>query len=160
FGGKPETEDADESVETEKLAAVIFQAPETRGDDEAADVACDVYSIGSVLCFLLTAKAAKDAAAAANLLEASPDSSPDVVAFCRRLMAENPQERPRSMEKVIAEIGGLSQQIAAATKAKADDKTLPDAASLKDAPRKEKWKKTSDPALKEKKNAAAQVLEE
>src|SRR5947199_10705988 len=93
-GAKPETEGADESVETASLAAVIFQAPELRGDGEAADIACDVYSIGSVLCYLLTAKAAKDAAAAVKLLEAIPGILPETMAFCRRLMADNPQERP------------------------------------------------------------------
>ncbi|MBW8883879.1 MAG: serine/threonine protein kinase, partial [Planctomycetia bacterium] len=77
FGARPETEDADESVETASLAAVIFQAPELRGDGEAATTACDVYSVGSVLTFLLTAKAAKDAAAAVKLLEAIPDCSPE-----------------------------------------------------------------------------------
>src|SRR5262245_37186883 len=69
IGARPETEDADESVETASLAAVIFQAPELRGDGEAADIAGDVYSIGSVLCFLLTGKAAKDSAAAVKLLD-------------------------------------------------------------------------------------------
>jgi serine/threonine protein kinase len=163
FGAKPEIEDADESVETASLAAVIFQAPELRGDGEAADVACDVYSIGSVFCFLLTAKAAKDAAAAVKLLEASLESSPETVAFCRKLMAENPQERPASMEKVLAELGALSQQLAVAAKAKADEKMLPDAASLKDAPRDEKWKKKgADAAQKEKdkKPTAGPVVEE
>src|SRR5438105_2942658 len=135
FGAKPETEEADESVETASLAAVIFQAPELRGDGEAADVACDVYSIGSVLCFLLTAKAAKDAAAAVKLLESIPETLPETIAFCRRLMAENPQERPGSIDKVLAEIGALSQQVAATAKAKADEKTLPDVASRKEAPR-------------------------
>jgi serine/threonine protein kinase len=162
FGARPETEDADESVETASLAAVIFQAPELRGDGEAATTACDVYSVGSVLTFLLTAKAAKDAAAAVKLLEAIPDCSPEAVAFCRRLMAENPQERPSSIDIVLAEIGTLSQQIAAATKAKADDKTLPDATTLKEAPRHEKWRKGSDAAPKDKKTPAApaQVVEE
>src|SRR5262245_31870598 len=141
FGAKPETEDADESVETASLAAVIFQAPELRGDGETADVGCDVYSIGSVLCFLLTAKAAKDSAAAVKLLEAIPESSPETVEFCRRLMAENPLERPASMDKVLGEIGTLFQLLATAAKAKADEKTLPDVASLKEAPRDEKWKK-------------------
>src|SRR5262245_63655480 len=155
FGAKPETEDADESVETASLAAVIFQAPELRGDGEAADVGCDVYSIGSVLCFLLTAKAAKDGAAAVKLLEAIPESSPETVAFCRRLMLENPQERPASMEKVLAEIGTLFQQLAAAAKAKADEKTLPDVASLKDSPRDEKWKKKGTGATQKEKDATS-----
>src|SRR5262249_49046160 len=62
-GIAPEAEGADESIEMAALAAVIFQAPELRGDGEVADVACDVYSLGSVLCFLLTGKAAPDAEA-------------------------------------------------------------------------------------------------
>src|SRR5262249_26404385 len=106
--------------------------------------------IGSVLCFLLTAKAAKDAAAAVKLLEANPDSSPETIAFCRRLMAEKSEERPASMEKVLAEIGTLIQQLAAAAEAKADEKTLPDAALLKDAPRDEKWKKKGVAAQQDK----------
>src|SRR5207253_1349194 len=97
LGAKPETEDVDETVETASLAAVIFQAPELRGDGEVAEVACDVYSLGSVLCFLLTAKAAKDAGAAEQLLKAVPDVPAEVVSFCRTLMSEAPAQRPKSM---------------------------------------------------------------
>src|SRR5436190_21145784 len=103
-GTRSEMEGPDESVETASLAAVIFQAPELRGDGEVADIACDVYSLGSVFCFLLTGKAAKDAASAVKLLEAVVEIPPEAVALCRRLMAVESGERPASMEEVLAAI--------------------------------------------------------
>ncbi len=60
------------------------------------------------------------------------------------------------MEKVVGEIAALAMQLAAAAKDKADEKTLPDAASLKEAPKNEKWKKGTDGPQKEKKATAAQ----
>jgi serine/threonine protein kinase len=145
LGAKPETEDADESVETASLAAVIFQAPELRGDGEIADVACDVYSVGSVLCFLLTGKAAKDPAAASSLLQSTTGVAAEIVAFCSRLMSEDPKQRPATMDKLLLEIAALTKQLAAAAGTKATQDTAPEPASLKE-PSKEKWKKAPDAA--------------
>jgi serine/threonine protein kinase len=111
-GARPETDDADESVELASLAAVIFQAPEMRGDGEAADVACDVYSIGSVLTFLLSGKAAKNSATAINFLEASPQIAPEVISWCGQLMADSPSDRPATMEEVLAGARTLAEQMA------------------------------------------------
>jgi serine/threonine protein kinase len=113
-GARPETVNPDESVEMASLAAVIFQAPEMRGDGETADIPCDVYSLGSILCYLLTGKAAADAVAAAKHLQAVPDIQPDAVAFCCGLMATKPAERPESMDEVLATCIELHQQLTAA----------------------------------------------
>ncbi len=112
-GAKPETDEADESVELASLAAVIFQAPEMRGDGDAADVACDVYSIGSVLTFLLSGKAAKNSATAVNVLESASHIPPDVISWCGRLMADAPSDRPATMEEVLAKARTLAGQVAA-----------------------------------------------
>jgi serine/threonine protein kinase len=120
-GVRPQTDDADDDIETAALAAVIFQAPELRGDGEGADIACDVYSLGSVLSFLLTGKAAKNAAAAVvNLLEIN-DLPADMVELCRTLMADKPGERPRSMDQVAAHIGSIAEYKIAEQKIAAAD---------------------------------------
>lgn len=111
-GAIPEAEGADESVEMAALAAVIFQAPELRGDGEAANVACDVYSIGSVLCFLLTGRAAKDATAAVKTLEAIAEIPHEAIALVSRLMAVEPAERPATMEEVQAAVGIVARKLA------------------------------------------------
>lgn len=106
-GARPETDDADEEVETASLAAVIFQAPELRGDGEGADIACDIYSLGSLLAFLLTGKAAKNAATAVANLEANQATPADVVTLCRDLMADRPTDRPRSIDSVLQSIQSI-----------------------------------------------------
>jgi len=108
-GARPETDDADEDVETASLAAVIFQAPELRGDGEGADIACDVYSLGSVLAFLLTGKAAKNAATAAGQMESIQEIPGEVVALCRSLMADSPAERPRSIDQVLDSVYAIAK---------------------------------------------------
>ncbi|HEY2413953.1 MAG TPA: protein kinase [Pirellulaceae bacterium] len=115
-GALPETDDADEDVETASLAAVIFQAPEMRGDGEAADIACDVYSLGSVFTFLLTGKAAKNAATAAAHLGANQSIPAEIVALCRTLMADIPADRPRSMDSVLGSLQSAMAKAADASK--------------------------------------------
>lgn len=123
-------------------------------------MACDVYSIGSVLSFLLTAKAAKDAAAAVKLLEAIPEIPAEASTFCRRLMAEEPAERPRSMEEVLAAIGTLSKQMAATAKMKSEEKRSADLPPPSPAASKEKKGKAGGgKASTEMKEPAAKVVE-
>jgi serine/threonine-protein kinase len=114
-GARPETDDADEDVEMASLAAVIFQAPEIRGGGEAADIACDMYSLGSVLTFLLTGKAAQNAATAAAHLAANKSIPGVIVDLCRTLMADRPTDRPRSMDVIFGSIQSALVQTANAS---------------------------------------------
>src|SRR5262249_60277588 len=111
-GAAFEAEGADESIEMGALGAVIFQAPELRGDGEVADVACDVYSLGSVLCFLLTGKAAPDAETAVNQLQATNIVPAEVIALCRHWMADQPADRPRTVAIVLEQLTAAAQQLA------------------------------------------------
>jgi serine/threonine protein kinase len=128
-GARPETVNPDESVEMASLAAVIFQAPEMRGDGETADIPCDVYSLGSILCYLLTGKAAADAVAAAKHLQSVPEMPPEAVAFCCGLMATKPAERPESMDEVLATCIELHQQLTAAEPAAPEPEKISKAAA-------------------------------
>src|SRR4029450_4825359 len=49
-----------ETPEAAALAAALYRAPELLDGKHAPEPQCDVYSLGNVLCFLLTGKAAKD----------------------------------------------------------------------------------------------------
>jgi serine/threonine protein kinase len=108
-GAQPETESPDESVEMAALAAVIFQAPELRGDGEVADVAGDVYSLGSVLVFLLTGKAARDAEKATALLNEHGKLPPPAIELCCALMADKPADRPPTMNAVIERLNEVAR---------------------------------------------------
>jgi len=119
-GATLQSEDADDAVAMAALAAVIFQAPELRGEDNVADVACDVYSLGSVFSFLLTGKAAADAAAAALQLQAAGDIPEAAIDLCRHLMAENPKERPGSMQQVLGKLAEIARASISPPAVKAD----------------------------------------
>jgi serine/threonine-protein kinase len=114
-GARPQTDDADEDIERASLASVIFQAPEMRGDGEAADIACDIYSLGSVLTFLLTGKAAKNAATAGEYLQADQSIPGEIVNLCRRLMADGPTDRPHTANAVLGSIQTASSHAADAS---------------------------------------------
>jgi serine/threonine protein kinase len=52
----------EESIEMPSVASMLYQAPEVRDSAAAAEVASDIYSLGGILCFLLTAKPPADGA--------------------------------------------------------------------------------------------------
>ena len=97
---------ADETTEAAALAATIYRAPELRSDSAAADARCDVYSLGSALCFLLAGKPAADAADARTLLEKT-DVPADLVQLCVSMMAEDPGQRPAAMTDVLTALASL-----------------------------------------------------
>ena len=112
-GAAFEAEGADEAVEMAALAAVIFQPPELRGDGESPNIPCDIYSLGSILTYLLTAQAAPDAATACERIKQRAGVPPELAELCRHMMAENPAERPKSVSDVADELVACAQQLAA-----------------------------------------------
>jgi serine/threonine protein kinase len=91
--------------------ASAFQAPEQRGAGAAVDCRTDVYSLGSVLCFLLTGNSASSARDAATALQAREDVSAELAELCCRMMADDPGERPNGMGAVreaLAALGALA----------------------------------------------------
>jgi eukaryotic-like serine/threonine-protein kinase len=152
-GAAWEAEGADESVEMAALGAVIFQAPELRGDGEVADVACDVYSLGSVLCFLLTGKVAPDAAAAVKLLQSTRGVPERVIDLCSRMMADKPDGRPRTIGIVLDQLVAAAQGSAPSQEATA----LVEASPNEDGT-KAKREKQADPANKPKKPPVAKAI--
>lgn len=99
--GPQSPSEKDETSETPSLAAAIHYAPERRGAVRTIDQRSDIYSLGSVLCFLLTGKAAADAALAESQLKKS-NVPAALAALCQKMMAENPEDRPATMEAVLA----------------------------------------------------------
>lgn len=112
-GAAFEAEGADEAVEMAALAAVIFQPPELRGDGESPTIASDIYSLGSILTYLLTAQAAPDGATAWERIKQRAGVPPELAELCRRMMAESPGDRPKSVSDVADELVACAQQLAA-----------------------------------------------
>jgi serine/threonine protein kinase len=111
-GAPFESAGVDESTELAALSAVIFQPPELRGDGETPDVSSDVYSLGSVLCFLLTGSPAPDAAAAVKQLQESGAAGAELIDLCSRMMADKPTGRPRSMAVVVEQLVAIARPLA------------------------------------------------
>jgi serine/threonine-protein kinase len=110
----PAADNADETTEAAALAAAVYRAPELRSGGTAVDARCDVYSLGSVLSFLLAGKPAADAADARQLLEKT-DVPAELVQLCVSLMADDPGQRPEAMTDVVSSLAAL--EVAQATPA-------------------------------------------
>ena len=89
-----------ESPEMATLAAIIYHAPEQRGSERTLSEQSDVYSLGGILCFLLTGKAATDADEAGKQLAAVKEIPAEAAALCKKMMATKPEDRPQSMGDV------------------------------------------------------------
>jgi hypothetical protein len=87
-------------------ASLAFQAPEQR-TPAPLDRGADIYSLGSVLCFLLAGKAAADAHEADRTLKAVDGVPSGLAALCCRMMAADPGQRPSTMTAVLEELSGL-----------------------------------------------------
>ena len=75
-------------------AAALYRAPELLDGKHTADPQCDVYSLGNVLCFLLSGKAAKDGSEAAKLLGAAKGVPSKLAELCAQMLAGDPAVRP------------------------------------------------------------------
>jgi serine/threonine protein kinase len=109
---------ADETSEAAALASAIYRAPELRAGSQTVDARSDVYSLGAVLCFLLSGKAEPDATSARQTLEAKGQAA-ELIAVTTRMMADDPAARFASMEEVSPALGGLPATQATGEKAAA-----------------------------------------
>ena len=111
FAEGPQTPgDKDDTAETASLAAVIYHAPEQRGQVRTIDERSDVYSLGSVLCYLLSGKAAPDAASAEKQLQQIAKLPESLTRLCRQMMADQPEDRPATMPDVLAELAAIERE--------------------------------------------------
>jgi serine/threonine-protein kinase len=102
--------DKDETAETSSLAAAIYHAPEQRGQTRSIDRRSDIYSLGSVLVYLLTGKAAPDALAADSQLKQVAKLPESLQKLAVRMMAESPDDRPANMKAVLSELGTVERE--------------------------------------------------
>jgi hypothetical protein len=75
-----------------------------------------MYSLGSVLAFMLTGQAAVDAATAAARLKEQPDVPAELIALCTQMMADKPAERLPKMGRVLEQLAPIVRQLVAAAK--------------------------------------------
>jgi eukaryotic-like serine/threonine-protein kinase len=98
------------------LGTVDFIAPEQAMDTRSADARSDIYSLGCTLFYLLTGRAVYPTGSfpqkivdhlkhpIPSLTAVGSEVPPQVDAVFQRLVAKRPEERPQSMEEVIAEL--------------------------------------------------------
>ncbi|MDA1052571.1 MAG: serine/threonine-protein kinase [Planctomycetota bacterium] len=99
------------------MSAIAYMAPEhARGQD--VDARCDVYSLGGVLYFLLTARAPfstktdaervkiKESKRPIPLGDLRADTPQPLVELCERMMELKPDDRCASMADVLAALAG------------------------------------------------------
>ncbi len=117
------TSSSDETTEAAALSSAIYRAPELRSAGGTASERSDIYSLGSVLCYLLAGKPAADASDATKLLARFKDLPGDVQKLCLQMMADDPAARPASMNDVRTVITSIGKQPAG------EPTTVPDASA-------------------------------
>jgi serine/threonine-protein kinase len=118
----------EDSGENAALASRIYHAPEQQSQGSDVDFRADIYSLGSTLYYLLTAKLPSGSSVTAEDVEAAAPGTPtDVAQLCQQLTAENPADRPQSMANVLKLIDGLDLPAAAPAAAAALPKARPEA---------------------------------
>jgi serine/threonine protein kinase/WD40 repeat protein len=98
------------------MGTVDFIAPEQAMDTRSADARSDIYSLGCTLFYLLTGRAVYPTGSFAqkvvahmthtipSLSDLRDEVPEELDAVFQRLVAKRPEERPQSMEEVIAEL--------------------------------------------------------
>jgi serine/threonine protein kinase len=109
FETSPSSTTADETTEAAALAAAIYRAPELRAGG-AVNERSDIYSLGSVLCYLLAGKPAVEAGDAAKLLGRMKDVPADLAQLCQNMMADDPAARPTTMNDVRVALAAVGTQ--------------------------------------------------
>ena len=109
------TVEHDENV----LGTVDYLAPEQAIDSHNVDHRADIYSLGCTLYFLLTGHAPfpegslaqrlmkHQKAKPAPILEKRPDTPPELLAICSRMMEKKPEKRTASATIVAEQLGGF-----------------------------------------------------
>jgi serine/threonine-protein kinase len=91
--------------------ACEFAAPEAAAAPDRADHRADLYSLGRVFHFLLTAHGGREVLPLAQL---RPDVPPEVCAIVHRLMAHNPADRFASAAELMAHLDAAFVPVASA----------------------------------------------
>lgn len=104
------TSSSDETTEAAALSSAIYRAPELRSAGGTASEQSDVYSLGSVLCYLLVGKPAADASDATKLFGRLKDLPADVQKLCLQMMADDSAARPQSMNELRTAIAAIGKQ--------------------------------------------------
>ncbi|HEX5105098.1 MAG TPA: serine/threonine-protein kinase, partial [Pirellulaceae bacterium] len=146
----------DETVEAAAMASAIHHAPEQRGSARKIDRQSDIYSLGSVLCNLLTGKAAANAADAKMLLSRDSQIPAQLVKLCLQMMADKPADRPASMREVLQDLSAASGAASGAPDAPAKNGSAAAAIGSKDT----EAVKSRESGTKPKKPPVARALKE
>jgi len=104
------------------LGTPAFMAPEqAAGDLNNVDTRSDVFGLGAILCVLLTGSppyegrdamsvrinAVRGKTQAAHARLDACEADPDVVALCKRCLAFEPNDRPKTADEVAVAVAGL-----------------------------------------------------
>lgn len=104
------------------MGTVDYMAPEQARDAKSVDHRADMYSLGCTLYFLVTgAPPAPPGSAAEKLLwhqtinplplaEVCPQATPRLAALAQRLIAKRPEDRPASMDEIVAELDACAAE--------------------------------------------------
>jgi eukaryotic-like serine/threonine-protein kinase len=96
------------------VGTLDYMAPEQAQSAKLADGRSDIYSLGMTLWFLLTGRAAYEADTIISKLlahqqepipslsQARKDASPQLDGLFRQMVAKKPEDRPQSMQQVVA----------------------------------------------------------
>ena len=99
----PASGNGEDTTEAAAFASALYRAPELLAGQHVADPQCDVYSLGNVLCFLLTGKAAKDDAHVQTLLADAKGVPARLAELVAKMLAADPGARP-TLDVVLSEL--------------------------------------------------------
>jgi eukaryotic-like serine/threonine-protein kinase len=97
------TAGVDDTSESPSLASGIYR-PQEQLDGKGIDERSDWYSLGAVICFLLTGKPFQQPDACrsvAQLKKLRPDAPEQLLGLCASLLSETPADRPSSQQDVL-----------------------------------------------------------
>jgi len=103
----------EDTGEAPSLASGIYR-PQEQISGKAVAPPTDWYSVGAVLCFLLTGKPfqSPDACRSVEQLKAErPEAPVELLTLCTNLLAENPADRPASQDEVIAALDAAAKAL-------------------------------------------------